>query len=114
MASAAAVIANGGYWMRPYIVKKVEEPSGELVREFQPMAERKVIEPETADRVMALTLRLTQAGAVMKLPTGIDAVLDQGLAPLIARGLVTEALQPVADERALLAFYAAPLQRWFS
>ncbi|MBK5256995.1 MAG: penicillin-binding protein 2, partial [Vicinamibacteria bacterium] len=54
MASAAAVIANGGYWMRPYIVKRVDEPSGERVREFSPMAERKVIEPETADRVMNL------------------------------------------------------------
>ncbi len=69
---------------------------------------------ELADRVMALTSRLTQAGAVLKLPTGIEAVLDQGLAPLIARGLVTEALEPVADERALLAFYATPLQHWLT
>jgi cell division protein FtsI (penicillin-binding protein 3) len=66
MASAAAVIANGGYWMRPYIVKKVEEPSGELVREFQPMAERKVIEPETADRVMALLREVVISGTGRK------------------------------------------------
>ncbi len=69
---------------------------------------------ELADRVTTLTSRLTQAGAVLNLPSGIDAVLDEGFAPLIARGLVTEALQPVADERALLAFYAASLQRWLS
>lgn len=66
MASAAAVIANGGYWMRPYIVKKIEEPSGELVREFQPMAERKVIEPETADRVMALLREVVVSGTGRK------------------------------------------------
>jgi len=69
---------------------------------------------ELADRVAALADQLSLAGAVLQLPTGIDTVLDLGLAPLIARGLVTEALQPVADQRELLAFYAAPLQRWLS
>ena len=62
MASAAAVIANGGYWMRPYIVKRVEEPWGELVREYSPVAERKVIEPETADRVMRLLREVVISG----------------------------------------------------
>jgi glycerol-3-phosphate O-acyltransferase len=70
---------------------------------------------ELADRVTALIDRLTLAGAVLKLPpTGVEAVLDEGLGPLIARGLVTEGLQPVAAEAALLAFYAAPLQRWLA
>jgi cell division protein FtsI (penicillin-binding protein 3) len=62
MASAAAVIANGGYWMKPYIVKRIDEPSGELVREFSPMAERKVIDPETADRVMNLLREVVISG----------------------------------------------------
>jgi len=70
---------------------------------------------ELAGRVQALIDRLTLAGAVLKLPpAGIEAVLDEGLAPLIARGLISEALQPVPAELALLAFYAAPLQRWLS
>ena len=66
MASAAAVIANGGYWMKPYIVKRVEEPWGELVREFAPVAERKVIEPETADRVMTLLREVVISGTGQK------------------------------------------------
>ena len=66
MASAAAVIANGGYWMRPYIVKRVEEPWGELVREYSPVAERKVIEPETADRVMGLLREVVISGTGRK------------------------------------------------
>ncbi len=66
MASAAGVIANGGYWMRPYIVKRVDEPWGELVREFSPVAERKVIEPETADRVMALLREVVISGTGKK------------------------------------------------
>ena len=66
MASAAAVIANGGYWMRPYIVKRIDEPWGETVREFSPMAERKVIEPETADRVMGLLREVVISGTGRK------------------------------------------------
>lgn len=66
MASAAAVVANGGYWMRPYIVKRVEEPWGELVREYSPVAERKVIEPETADRVMGLLREVVISGTGRK------------------------------------------------
>jgi glycerol-3-phosphate O-acyltransferase len=63
---------------------------------------------ELRDRIEVLVERLTLAGAVLKLPPqGLDLVLDEGLAPLIARGLVTSALQPVASERRLLAFYAA-------
>ena len=63
---------------------------------------------ELRGRVEALVDRLTASGAVLKLPPqGLDRTLDEGLTPLIARGLVTSALQPVASERALLAFYAA-------
>jgi glycerol-3-phosphate O-acyltransferase len=65
---------------------------------------------ELQGRVEALVARLTAAGAVLKLPPqGVDAVLDEGLAPLIARGLVSEGLQPIALERRLLAFYAAAI-----
>jgi len=66
MASAAAVLANGGYWMRPYIVKRVEEPWGELVRDYSPVAERKVLEPETADRVMGLLREVVISGTGQK------------------------------------------------
>lgn len=63
---------------------------------------------ELLGRVETLVERLTLAGAVLKLPPqGISAALDEGLGPLIRRGLVTETLQPVVAERALLDFYAA-------
>ncbi len=59
-------------------------------------------------RMEAMAERLASAGAVLKLPPqGMAQALEEGLAPLLARGLVTEGLQPVAAERALLAFYAA-------
>ena len=59
-------------------------------------------------RMEARVARLQAAGAVLKLPPqGVAAALEEGLAPLIRRGIVTEALQPVPSEVALLAFYAA-------
>lgn len=63
---------------------------------------------ELLARVEALVERLTAAGSVMKLPPqGLAATMEEGLTPLIKRGLVTEGLQPVAGNRELLAFYAA-------
>lgn len=58
-------------------------------------------------RMQAMAARLEAAGAVLKLPPqGMERALDEGLAPLIARGLVGQDLQPVPGEAALLAFYA--------
>lgn len=63
---------------------------------------------ELLARVAALVERLKAAGAVLKLPPqGLAVTLDEGLTPLVKRGLVTEGLQPVASNQALLAFYAA-------
>jgi glycerol-3-phosphate O-acyltransferase len=63
---------------------------------------------ELLARVEALIGRLKAAGVVLKLPPqGPAAVLDDGLEPLIRRGIVSESLQPVLTERALLDFYAA-------
>lgn len=62
---------------------------------------------ELAQRVAALAGDLAAAGAVLKLPPqGIERVLEEGLRPLIARGLVTADLQPVPGQAPLLAFYA--------
>ena len=57
--------------------------------------------------MQALTTRLEAAGAVMQLPGDPATTLEEGLAPLIARGIVTPGLQSVPSRAALLAFYAA-------
>jgi glycerol-3-phosphate O-acyltransferase len=63
---------------------------------------------ELAARITALIDRLAAAGAVLKLPPqGPEAILEEGLTPLIRRGIVSEGLQPIPAERAVLAFYAA-------
>ena len=63
---------------------------------------------ELLGRVTALVARLETAGAVLRLaPQGLAQTLDEGLAPLIGRGLVRADLTPEPQEAALLAFYAA-------
>ena len=57
-----------------------------------------------------LVERLKSAGAVLKLPPqGVMQLVDEGLAPLIGRGLIGADLRPTAGSAALLAFYAAPV-----
>ncbi|HMS96387.1 MAG TPA: hypothetical protein PKA03_14425 [Tabrizicola sp.] len=51
---------------------------------------------------------------MLKLPADPEALLEEGLQPLIKRGLVDINLQPVASEAELLAFYAAPVRQLLS
>ena len=73
--------------------------------------------PGSRDEILArmtrLADRLAALDAVMKLPPqGVAQALDEGLAPLVARGIVAADLTPLPAGVALLAFYAAPvLQR---
>ena len=64
-------------------------------------------------RLTELQARLMAVDAVLKLPPqGLDRALSEGLAPLMARGLVVEGdagLVAAPDAVAMLQFYAAPV-----
>lgn len=63
-------------------------------------------------RITQLTASLQAGGAVLKLPPqGLEAVLTEGLEPLIKRGLIGADLRPSPGSQPLLAFYAAPVQQ---
>lgn len=66
-------------------------------------------------RVAALAVQLQARGAVLKLPpAGIAQTVQEGLAPLIARGVLGPGGEVLPEGQALLQFYAAPvLQRIF-
>ena len=49
MTTAAAAVANGGYLMKPQIVRRVEDATGRVVKETRPVAVRRVLEPDTVD-----------------------------------------------------------------
>ena len=60
--------------------------------------------------VTALQARLSALAAVQKLPPqGLETTLNEGLTPLIHRGLIDANLQITQGSAALIAFYAAPV-----
>ncbi len=76
-------------------------------------------DPPTPDilrvRVAGLLARLTNGHAVLKLaPQGLDKTIAEGLAPLIARGLISADLVPDPRGLAILAFTAASVQQRLS
>jgi cell division protein FtsI (penicillin-binding protein 3) len=49
MTAAVGAVANGGYLMKPMVVRQVEDGSGHVVRALKPVAVRRVLEPGTVD-----------------------------------------------------------------
>jgi cell division protein FtsI (penicillin-binding protein 3) len=71
LATALSAIANGGFLMRPYIVKSVRDASGAVVREAAPAIVRRVISEETAGGVAGML-----TGVVGKGGTGALAAVE--------------------------------------
>ena len=66
--------------------------------------------PELTAAVQALLVQLAAVDAVLKLPpSGIAATVEEGLAPLIARGLIEADLAPAEGAQGILDFYAASI-----
>ena len=67
---SAAAIANQGVLMAPQLVRRLETSDGRIVREFKPVAVRRVIKPSTAE-AMTKAMRQVVLGG-----TGKSAALD--------------------------------------
>lgn len=50
MAAAYSVIANGGVYMKPYIIEALRFPDGKEI-EYKPEAQRRVLKPVTSQIV---------------------------------------------------------------
>lgn len=70
MTNAYACLANGGMMMKPYIIKKILEPDGTLVKEFQPTEIRNVVSKTTAKTLTELLVGVVERG------TGKDAKIE--------------------------------------
>jgi cell division protein FtsI (penicillin-binding protein 3) len=66
MAMAAAVVANGGYLMKPLIVKRIEDTDGNVVKEMKPVIVRRVLEPDTVDTLTGILERVVSEGTGRK------------------------------------------------
>lgn len=60
--TAAATLANGGIWMRPQIVREIQDSSGKLVKRFKPEPGRHVLTPEVARQVGLLLENVVNKG----------------------------------------------------
>jgi cell division protein FtsI (penicillin-binding protein 3) len=62
MTMAAASVANGGYLMKPLVVKEIQSPSGDVVQEMKPVATRRVLEPQTVDVLTEILTTVVREG----------------------------------------------------
>lgn len=62
MTTAVAAVANGGYLMRPLIVRQIEDSEGRIVSSSKPEAVRRVLEPETVDTLTEMLRRVVTGG----------------------------------------------------
>ena len=68
--AAVSAIANGGKFMRPYLVDEIRDPEGEVVFKQKPTQIRQVISRQTAAKVAWIMERVTQVGS------GMNAAID--------------------------------------
>lgn len=60
LATATAAIANGGYLMEPYLVERIVDSQGQLVRQHTPQVVRKVIANDVAQLVSRMMEMATE------------------------------------------------------
>jgi cell division protein FtsI (penicillin-binding protein 3) len=71
MAMVYAAVANGGFLMRPYVVRRVVSPAGEVLFENQPHVVRRVIAEKTARLLASMLKEVTNEGG-----TGVMANVE--------------------------------------
>jgi cell division protein FtsI (penicillin-binding protein 3) len=72
LATAFGAIANGGMLMRPFLVRRIESPTGDVLHETTPTALRRVIKPESARVATQVLRRVVEE----KKGTGIKARIE--------------------------------------
>jgi cell division protein FtsI (penicillin-binding protein 3) len=90
LAMAYAAVANGGFLMRPYVVRRVVAPGGETLVENQPHVIRRVISEKTARTLTTILKGVIDEGGtgVMAEIEGFDVAGKTGTAqkPDLVRG----------------------------
>jgi cell division protein FtsI (penicillin-binding protein 3) len=71
LTAALSSIANGGFLMKPYVVKSIKARDGRAVLESNPVILRRVISESTAKKVTDILISVTESGG-----TGELAALD--------------------------------------
>lgn len=66
LACAISVIANEGYYVKPRLVKEIVDDNGQVIKEFPPIIERKVISPDTVLKMRSILTGVVQEGTGKK------------------------------------------------
>ncbi|HXH86222.1 MAG TPA: penicillin-binding transpeptidase domain-containing protein, partial [Nitrospira sp.] len=66
MVTAIAAIANNGVLMKPYVVSKVRDQKGQILKEALPHVKRRVISPDTARALATILEGVVNNGTGMK------------------------------------------------
>ena len=82
LAMAYAAVANGGFLMKPYVVRRVLSSKGEVLAENQPHVVRRVISEKTARMLASMLTEVTNAGGTgtMASVEGFDVAGKTGTA----------------------------------
>jgi cell division protein FtsI (penicillin-binding protein 3) len=71
LVAGVSAIANGGKLMKPYLVEKITDDSGDVLKEFTPQTRRQVINQETARAVARMMEGVAAEGG-----TGMSAAVE--------------------------------------
>jgi cell division protein FtsI (penicillin-binding protein 3) len=66
MVTAMSVIANGGNLVKPYIISKVQDSAGVILKEKKPIVKKRVITPETAATMRRILTQVVERGTGTK------------------------------------------------
>ncbi len=62
MVAAMDVIANGGNLMQPYIIERIEDQQGVILKEKKPVVRRRVIREDVAENMRRILTRVVEEG----------------------------------------------------
>jgi cell division protein FtsI (penicillin-binding protein 3) len=71
LAGAISAVANGGTLMQPYVVDRIQDAKGDVIKQFSPVSKQRVISPETASIVARM-----MEGVVAENGTAARAAVD--------------------------------------
>lgn len=71
LAAAVSAVANGGNLVKPYVVEKISDDSGNVLQQFAPQPRRRVISAETARTVARMMEGVAAEGG-----TGMSAAVE--------------------------------------
>ncbi len=71
LVAAVSAIANGGMLMKPYLVERISDDSGTVIRQFSPQIRRRVLSSDTSRAMAKMMVGVTTEGG-----TGLNAAVD--------------------------------------